>query len=161
MVDDATEGIDWQAAHCHQCHMVEVEVDPDIGKVYVTNCVLVNDVGKAMQPTFVNAQQYGGAGMGISRSNQEEVYYDWPTGMKLNDNLAGYCVHVMNDIGPMDCHIVETQQGYSAYGIVGIGEDLGAVLCTVTGNAVYNAIGKWVEDFPTTPDRILLALGKG
>lgn len=160
IVDEFTQGIDWQHAHCHQVHMIEVEVDPETGKVHIPHVVCVNDVGTAIAPDLVNGQQYGGAGMGLSRSNQEEVFYDPQTGMKLNDNLIGYPLHLMNDFPNIDCHIVETQQGYSAYGIVGIGENLGAVMCTITGNAVYNALGVWMEDYPTTPQKILKALGK-
>jgi hypothetical protein len=54
----------------------------------------------------------------------------------------------------------ESHLGYSAYGAYGIGENVGASLSGITSSAIYNAIGKWVLDFPTTPDKVLKALGK-
>ena len=143
-----------------QCYFTEVEVDPETGLVQVTKHVVVNDVGKAINPDAVNGQQYGGSYMGIGRSNMEAIYYDPQTGVKLNDNHVGYEIPTMNDIGPIDCHIVESGFGYGPYGIYGIGESATACTTTVTAPAIYNAIGKWVTDFPTTPDKILRALGK-
>ncbi len=66
--------------------------------------------------------------MGVGEDLAEEVYYDSSTGIKMNDNYIGYPIALMNDIGPIDCHIVETLQAYGAYGMNGIGESVGA--CT-------------------------------
>jgi len=66
----------------------------------------------------------------------------------------------MNDVGPIDCHILESALGYGPYGLYGIGESSAACTTTVTGPAIFNALGKWILDFPTTPDKILKALGK-
>ncbi len=143
-----------------QAHFVEVEVDPETGKIDVTNVVVVNDVGRAINPDAINGQQYGGAYMGLARNHMEAIYYDPLTGVRLNDNLLGYCVPLMNDIGKIDCHIVETGMAYGPYGMAGCSEALGAALSMVLGPAVYNAIGKWIDDFPITPDKVLKALGK-
>jgi CO/xanthine dehydrogenase Mo-binding subunit len=143
-----------------QCYFTEVEVDPETGLVEVTKHVVVNDIGKAINPDSINGQQYGGSYMGIGRSNTEAIYYDPKTGVKLNDNHIGYEILTMNDVGPIDCHILESGFGYAPYGIYGIGESSAACTTTVTAPAIYNAIGKWVTDFPTTPDKILKALGK-
>jgi xanthine dehydrogenase molybdenum-binding subunit len=72
-----------------------------------------------------------------------------------------YKIATMLDIaGPIDTILVETGMGYGAYGVVGIGEDIGTVLPALLGPAVFNAIGLWIDDFPLTPNRILKALGK-
>jgi CO/xanthine dehydrogenase Mo-binding subunit len=159
-VDDHTGPIDWRPASTYQLHMAEVEVDPETGMVYVTKVVNVNDLGKAINPDNVNGQQYGGSYMGVGEDMAEEVYYDYHTGVKLNDNYIGYPIALMNDIGPIDCHIVETRQSYGAYGMNGIGESIGACTYSLIAPAVHNAIGKWVTEHPFTPDRILKALGK-
>jgi xanthine dehydrogenase molybdenum-binding subunit len=143
-----------------QVHFMEVEVDTETGWVEVTKVVNVNDPGKAISPEGCNAQQYGGTGMGIGRSRTEEVVYDPQTGVKLSDNLIEYKFTGMLDYGPIDCHLVETGLGYGAYGTMGIGENIGAATSTLIGPAIYNALGIWVDDFPTTPDKILKALGK-
>ncbi|NVM23349.1 MAG: xanthine dehydrogenase family protein molybdopterin-binding subunit, partial [Desulfobacterales bacterium] len=143
-----------------QAHFVEVEVDPDTGKVDITNAVLVNDVGRAINPEAVEGQQYGGAYMGLGRGQNEAIHYDPVTGVKLNDNLCGYGVLLMNDIKNMEWHIVETGLSYGPYGTCGNSEALGAALSMILGPAIYNAIGKWVDDFTITPDKVLKALGK-
>jgi CO/xanthine dehydrogenase Mo-binding subunit len=160
VVDDFTGPIDWRFAHAQQIHMTEVEVDPETGLVEVTKVVCVNDVGIAMNPDTINGQQYGGAYMGVGRSNTEEMFYDPQTGVKMNDDLIFYPIALMNDIKQVESHIVETRQGYGAYGAVGIGENIGAIMSSCTNDAVYNAIGKWVDRIVTSPDKILRTLGK-
>lgn len=143
-----------------QAHFVEIELDPETGRIEVKKAVVVNDVGKVVNPDAVNGQQYGGAYMGLGRNHMEAIYYDPLTGVRLNDNLLGYPVPLMNDLGPIDCHIVETGLAYGPYGMAGCSEAIGAALSMILGPAVYNAIGVWVDDFPITPDKILKAMGK-
>jgi xanthine dehydrogenase molybdenum-binding subunit len=66
----------------------------------------------------------------------------------------------MMDIGEMDNILLESGMGYGPYGSVGIGEDVATVVPVLIGPAIHNAIGKWVEGFPATPDKVLKALGK-
>lgn len=144
-----------------QCHFMEVEVDPDTGKVKVNKLVMVNDAGKLISPETYAGQQYGGAYMGFGRSTFEEVIFDPSDGVRLNDDLINYPVPVMNDIeGPIECHQIETGLGYAAYGMFGVGENIGACVANLSRYAVHNAIGKWV-DLCTSPKKILEALGKG
>jgi xanthine dehydrogenase molybdenum-binding subunit len=160
VVDDYTPPVDWRTAQCQQVHIIEVEVDPETGFVYVANVACVNDVGKAINPDTVNGQQYGGAYMGISRSRQETIYYDPATGVKMNDDLINYPISLMNDVGPIACRIVETGQAYGAYGSAGIGENIGVIMSSATNDAIYNATGKWIDDVASTPDKVLKLLGK-
>ena len=144
-----------------QVYFTEVEVNPDTGQAIITNVVTVYDVGTAVNPETIEGQQYGGMYMGYGRSNAEAVLYDPQTGVRLNDNLIGYPVYLMNDIGPMDCRYIETRLGWGPYGACGCSEAPGATTGGGSTNAaIYNAIGKWVDFFPTTPDQVLKALGK-
>jgi CO/xanthine dehydrogenase Mo-binding subunit len=78
----------------------------------------------------------------------------------LNGNLLDYKIATLLDVGPIETLLVETGMGYGPYGLVGIGEDIGSVVPALIGPAVHNAIGRWVDDFPITPDKVLKALGK-
>jgi CO/xanthine dehydrogenase Mo-binding subunit len=60
----------------------------------------------------------------------------------------------------VDCNLIETHLGYGTYGAFGIGENIGAALSGITSGAIYNATGKWILDYPITPDRVLKALGR-
>jgi CO/xanthine dehydrogenase Mo-binding subunit len=145
---------------CRQAHFCEIEVDPETGEIEITKVVNANDVGKAISPEAVEGQQYGGTYMGIGRNLSEEYIWDNPTGVLLNGNLVDYKFATIQEIGSVDTVIVETGMGYGPYGSVGVGEDVGTITSYMLHGAVYNAIGKWVDDAPITPDKILKALGK-
>lgn len=143
-----------------QAQFVEVEVDPDTGKVEVTNAVTINDVGTAIIPECVEGQQYGGLIMGIEKSVAAEKVYDPATGVWLNDNHVCWAELTSMDVGPIECIILENKQGYGAYGLYGCSETPCANTINVTASAVYNAIGKFVDHHPQTPEKVLKVLGK-
>ncbi len=143
-----------------QAHFTEVEVDTETGLVDVVNMVCVNDVGHVFNPQGAEGQQYGGAIMGLGRSATEEKVYCPRTGVGLNYDHIGYHLGTMNDYPPIQCILNESHLGYSTYGACGIGENIGASVSAITSPAVYNATGKWIYDFPITPDKVLKALGK-
>ena len=144
-----------------QACFVEVEVDTETGQVDVTKLVHSYDVGQSINPDVNEQQLYGGAYEGLGVSGTEAIYYDPKTGVRLNDNLIGYPILTILDVGPIECPIVETHLGWSAYGLCGCSEaGKAATAAAFLVPAVYNAIGKWIEDTPVTPDRVLKALGK-
>ena len=145
---------------CRQAHFMEVEVDDETGEVEVTKVVNVNDVGRVINWDGCEGQQYGGTYMAVGRGKTEDVIHDRKTGVMLNGNLLNYKIQTMLDIGSIDTILVETGGGYGPYGVVGIGEDIASVVPTLIGPAVHNAIGKWVEGLPVTPDKVLKALGR-
>ncbi len=146
-------------AMARQAHFIEVEVDTETGVVDVTRIVCVNDVGHLFNPRGAEAQQYGGAIMGLGRSLTEEHLFCPRTGVPLNYDLIGYHLGTMNDYPPAKCLINESHLGYAAYGAYGIGENVGASMSGITVSAIHNATGRWVLDYPTTPERVLKALG--
>jgi xanthine dehydrogenase molybdenum-binding subunit len=142
-----------------QAHFIEVEVDTETGEVTVVNLACVNDVGHVFNPKGAEGQQYGGAYMALGRNAMEEKVCCPRTGVGLNYDHIGYRLGTMNDYPVIQCILNESHQGYSAYGACGIGENVGASLSAITAGAIYNAIGKWILDFPITPDKVLKALG--
>ena len=143
-----------------QAHFIEVEADTETGEVLVTNLVCVNDVGHLFSRRGAEAQQYGGAIMGLGRSATEEKVYCPRTGVGLNFDNIGYHIGTMNDYPDIGCIINESHLGYSSYGACGIGEATGASLSGITAGAIHNATGKWALDYPLTPASVLKALGK-
>ena len=143
-----------------QAHFIEVEVDTETGEVSMVDLVCVNDVGHVFNPKGAEGQQYGGAYMALGRNATEEKICCPRTGVGLNYDHIGYQLGTMNDYPVIQCILHESRQGYSSYGACGIGENVGAALSAILAGAVYNAIGKWILDFPITPDKVLRALGK-
>jgi xanthine dehydrogenase molybdenum-binding subunit len=143
-----------------QAHFIEAEVDPETGQVAITGIVCVNDVGHIFNRKGAEAQQYGGAVMGIGKSATEEKVYCPRTGVGLNLDHIHYHLGTMNDYPAVECFLNESHTGYGTYGSFGIGENIGASMAAITSSAIYNAVGKWILDYPITPDKVLKALGK-
>jgi CO/xanthine dehydrogenase Mo-binding subunit len=151
-----------QKSYCmgRQAHFLEAEVDIETGMVVVTNVVCVNDIGHLFNRRGAEAQQYGGAVMGIGRSATEEKVYCPKTGAGLNLDHINYYLGTMNDYPTVQCFLNESRLGYGTYGAFGIGENIGASMSAITSSAIYNAIGEWILDYPITPDKVLKALDK-
>ncbi len=153
--------VDEKFLMARQCCFVEVEVDTETGQVDVTRLVHPYDVGQSLNPDVNDQQLYGGAYQGLGISGVEALYYDPRTGVRLNDNLIGYPILTILDVGPIESPLIETHLGWSAYGLFGCSEAGKAVTAAaLLVPAVYNAIGKWIEETPVTPERVLKALGK-
>ncbi|MBI4495038.1 MAG: xanthine dehydrogenase family protein molybdopterin-binding subunit [Chloroflexi bacterium] len=143
-------------------HTAEIEVDTITGSIAVTRYVAAHDVGRALNPLGVEQQIEGGVIMGLGQALTEALLVDQSTGLPLNDNILDYKVLSIKDVPrKIDVIMVEKPKEYGVFGAHGIGEPpLGAVASTMI-NAVYNAVGVWVEDIPLTRDRVLAALKKG
>ena len=136
----------------------EVEVDTETGDIDITRWVIAHDAGKAIRPSSIEGNIEGMIIAGCGAHRTEEYIFDEKTGVLLNGNDLEYKIPTIMDIGGIEPIIVETRTGNGCYGATGIGHsiiDKGIVAC-----AVQNAIGRWIDDIPITPAKVLRALGK-
>ena len=140
------------------CTAVEVEVDPQTGMVDVTRLVLASDVGKALNPTQVEAQDEGAAVMGVGHSLMEELILD-SSGRIVNLGAMDYRIPTIQDI-PRDLHsvLIENEDGPGPYGAKGAGEGGILGIAGAIGAAVNQAVGVQIRDLPLTPERIWRAI---
>jgi xanthine dehydrogenase molybdenum-binding subunit len=138
----------------------EVEVDTSTGRTQVLKLVIVNDCGTVMYASGAEAQQIGGQVMALGEALTEEIIYDPVHGVPLNFNFIDYKMPTILDMPDIDPVLLEVWKGAGEYGACGIGE--GTLTCTprAVANAIYNAIGKRVNELPLTPEKVLHALGK-
>ena len=132
----------------------EVEVDPDTGRLTVRKAVSVADVGKAINPKLVEAQEMGGVLQGLGNAIHEEMLYDPDTGQLLNGTLFDYHVPTIEDLpGAFVSTIVENADGPGPYGAKGVGEGslAGATAAVVTA---LGDLGIRVTELPATPERV-------
>jgi xanthine dehydrogenase molybdenum-binding subunit len=141
--------------------VAELEVDTGTGTVHLLQYTAAHDVGRAINPMGVKQQIEGGVIMGIGQALTETLMRDKATGVPLNPNLLDYKVMSIKDVPPVNVVIVEKAKNYGAFGAHGIGEPPIATPASAIINAVYNAIGVWVEDLPLTRARVLAALKNG
>jgi len=139
--------------------IIDVEVDPETGKVEVLRVTAVQDAGKAVHPSYVEGQMQGGSVQGIGWALNEEYYYN-EAGEMVNGSFLDYRIPTSLDLPMIDTVIVEVHNPGHPYGVRGVGEasivpPLGAV-----ANAVKNAIGTRITDLPMNPGAVLEALWK-
>jgi xanthine dehydrogenase YagR molybdenum-binding subunit len=136
----------------------EVAVDIDTHMVQVRSIVATYDIGTLVnQKTGINQLQ-GGIVWGISSALHEEAHIDPIHGRTVNETLAEYHVPVNADIGTIDVTVTGIPDTkFNPLGARGIGEIGITGAAAAVGNAIYNATGKRVRDYPITIDKIMQA----
>ena len=145
--------------HTYGAHFAEVGVDADTGEVRLRRMLGVFSAGRIMNPKTAHSQMIGGMTFGVGMALLEEAIVDKRSGAFVNGDLAGYLVPVHADIPAIDAVFLDGfDDKANALGMKGIGE-LG--ICgagAAVGNAVFNATGIRVREFPITLDKLLPAL---
>ncbi len=138
-------------------HLVDVEVDPETGKVQILRYTTVQDVGKAVHPAYVEGQMQGGAAQGIGWALNEEYYYD-RQGRLANASLLDYRLPTCLDLPMIDTVIVEVPNPGHPYGVRGVGEVPIVPPPAAIANAIYHAIGVRMQVLPMAPGKVMDAL---
>lgn len=140
----------------HSAVFVEVQVDEDLGSIRVSRVVSAVAAGSVVNPKTARSQILGGVVWGIGMALQEEALTDHSLGRVLNHNLAEYHIPVNADIGDIEVIFVEEHDDIvNELGSKGVGE-IGVVgVAAAIANAIYNATGKRVRQFPITLDTLL------
>ncbi|MBN2123686.1 MAG: molybdopterin-dependent oxidoreductase, partial [Deltaproteobacteria bacterium] len=137
-------------------NFAEVEVDTDTGQVRVTRLTGAFDVGRAINPDFVEGQITGGGVMGIGWALTEDLLIE--KGEVLNGSFTDYRLLRSGDVPRMDSVIVESHEPTGPFGAKGIGEGSMVCVASAIANAVYDAVSVRIRDLPITPEKILRAL---
>ncbi len=137
-------------------HFVEVGVDSATAEIRVRRMLAVCAAGRILNPKSARSQVIGAMTMGAGAALMEELVVDKRFGFFVNHDLAGYEVPVHADIPHQDVIFLdETDPASSPMKAKGVGE-LG--ICGVgaaVANAIYNATGVRVRDYPITLDKLL------
>ena len=140
-------------------HIVDVEVDPDTGKVAILRYTAVQDAGTAIHPSYVEGQIQGGVAQGVGWALYEGYDYD-AAGQLRNANFLDYHVPTCLDLPPIETVIVEVPNPGHPYGVRGVGEVPIVPPPAAIASAIGRAIGVRLGVLPMTPTRILEALRK-
>lgn len=144
----------------HFCaHFVDLEVDTDTGRIKLLDYVATQDSGTVVNPKILENQAIGGAIVGSGFALSEVLVFD-KGGKILNPNLTDYKVLRSVDF-PVEPKILfhESYEPVGPFGARSAGEGPIATAAPALSQAVYNAIGVWV-DVPMTPEKVLKALKK-
>ena len=140
------------------CTAFEVEVDDQTGEILIHKHVTVGDVGKALNPLQVEAQDEGAAIMELGHSMMEHIVLDGE-GRISNLGALDYRIPTTKDVPlSLEAISVENEDGPGPYGSKGVSE--GALLCTAPAlaAAITQATGATIRELPLTPERVWRAL---
>jgi len=141
-------------------HICDVEVDTETGRVTVVRYTAVQDVGRAIHPSYVEGQVQGGVAQGIGWALNEEYIYD-DKGHLENAGFLDYRIPVASDLPMIDTVLVEVPNPRHPFGVRGVGEVPIIPPMAAVANAIENAIGIRMTDLPMSPPRVLHALSNG
>jgi len=138
-------------------HVVDLEVDPETGKVTILDYTIVQDAGKAIHPSYVEGQMQGGVVQGIGWALNEEYTFD-NDGRMENSSFLDYRMPTSLDLPMINTIIVEKANPGHPYGVRGVGEVPIVPPMAAIANAIARATGIRMEHLPMSPGVILEAL---
>ena len=145
------------------CHIAEVEIDPETGKVSMVNFTAVDDVGRVINPMIVEGQVQGGIAQGIGQALLETCVYD-ANGQLLSGSMMDYTIPRADDLAPVSVATHTTLCTHNPLGVKGCGE-VGAIGSPpAVINAVVDALREYGVrhlDMPATPAKIWQIINGG
>ncbi len=143
------------------CHVAEVEIDPDTGMVAVLRYIVVDDVGRAINPLIVRGQVHGGVAQGYGQAVLERTSYDPASGQLLSGSLMDYALPRAADLPDIEVDLIEVPCGTNPLGVKGAGEAGAVGSPPAVINAIVDALasaGVTAIDMPATPEKVWQAL---
>jgi carbon-monoxide dehydrogenase large subunit len=138
------------------CHVAEVEVDPETGKVDVLRYTVTDDFGNLMHPTLVEGQIHGGVAQGIGQVLMEDAVYD-ASGQLLTATFMDYAMPRADDVPMIAFSTEPTPSTTNVFGMKGCGEAGTVGALAAVSNAVLDALwplGVRHVDVPLRPVRV-------
>jgi CO/xanthine dehydrogenase Mo-binding subunit len=138
-------------------HICDLEVDEETGHTTVLRYTAIQDVGKAIHPSYVEGQLQGGAVQGIGWALNEEYVYT-KDGRLDNAGFLDYRIPVASDLPMIETILVEVPNPRHPFGVKGVGEPPIVPPMAAVANAMENATGVRMGSLPMSPPRVRAAL---
>ena len=138
-------------------HICDVKVDKETGHVEIIRYTAIQDVGKAIHPSYVEGQIQGGAAQGIGWALSEEYIYN-DKGQMDNPGFLDYRCPVASDLPMIEAVLVEVPNPRHPFGARGVGEVPIIPPMAAISNAIKGAIGIRMPDLPMSPPKIRAAI---
>ncbi|SEN57392.1 xanthine dehydrogenase, molybdenum binding subunit apoprotein [Duganella sp. CF517] len=142
-------------------HFAEVAVDAYTGEIRIRRMLAVCAAGRIINPKTARSQIIGGMTMGAGAALMEDMVVDKRAGYFVNHDLAGYEVPVHADIPHLDVIFLDEADATAGpLKAKGVGELGISGVAAAIANAVYNATGIRVREYPITLDKLIGELPK-
>lgn len=139
------------------CHVAEIEVDPDTGRLRVANYVAVDDCGTVLNHMLVDGQVMGGLAQGFGQAVMERVVYDSESGQLVTGTFSDYAMPLATEMSPLITAEHPVPCRTNPLGVKGVGESATTASIAAVMNAVADAIpdGRGVDmQMPATPEKV-------
>jgi CO/xanthine dehydrogenase Mo-binding subunit len=140
-------------------HAVDLSVDRETGEIAIHRYVVAQDVGYAMNPTYIEGQIEGGVAQGLGQALSEEIVYR--DGRVLNANLTDYKMPTALDVPRVESILVQHPSLVGPHGAKGVGEPPSIEPPAAVANALAAATGLRVTSLPITAEKIVSGLAEG
>ena len=138
-------------------HLSEVDVDPETGAVRVVDHVVVQDVGRAINPAAIEGQIQGAVAQGVGWALYERMAYD-ERGQLRSATLMDYALPAADQVPSVQATLVEVPSDAGPFGARGVGEPPVIAAAAAIANAVADATGKRFTELPITSEAVRAAL---
>jgi carbon-monoxide dehydrogenase large subunit len=136
------------------CHVAEVEIDPETGRLDVVRYAAVDDVGNVINPLLVHGQSHGGIAQGLGQAVLEHAQYDAETGQLLTATFQDYAMPRADDLPDLAIGFNIVPTPINELGVKGAGEGGACGAPPAIVSAACQALGIDHIDMPLTPERI-------
>ena len=145
------------ASYPNGCHVCEVEIDQDTGRVQIINYVAVDDVGTVVNQLTLDGQIHGGIAQGAGQALMENIHHDLETGQLLTGSFLDYTMPRADDFCAFNISSNPVPSKTNPLGIKGAGEagTTGALPAVVNAiNQALAPLGVRHLEMPLTPEKI-------
>jgi carbon-monoxide dehydrogenase large subunit len=136
------------------CHVAEVEIEEETGRVEIVRYTAVDDVGNVINPMLVHGQSHGGIMAGIGQALLEHAVYDPESGQFLSASFQDYCMPRASDAPDFDLDFNVVPCPNNDLGVKGAGEGGACGAPPAIVSAICDALGIGHIDMPVTPEKV-------
>ncbi len=132
----------------------EVEIDPETGAVELLDYTACVDCGTVVNTNLARVQTEGGLLQGIGMTLYEDIWYN-EKGKNLSNSFLQYKIPSRLDAGKIRVEFDSSYESTGPFGAKSIGEVVINTPAPAITNAIYQAVGVWIDELPATPEKIL------
>jgi len=142
------------------CHICELEIDRETGKVDITRYSVVDDFGTVLNPLLLHGQVHGGIAQGAGQALMEDIHFD-ASGQLVTASFMDYAMPHAHDLCAMEVESNPVPTKTNPLGVKGAGEAGCVGALPAVANALVDALSEFGVnhiEMPATPERIWRAM---
>ena len=142
------------------CHICELEIDRETGKVEITRYSVVDDFGTVLNPLLLHGQVHGGIAQGAGQALMEDIHFD-ASGQLVTASFMDYAMPHAHDLCDMEVESNPVPTKTNPLGVKGVGEAGCVGALPAVANALVDALSEFGVkhiEMPATPERVWRAM---